>query len=103
VDMRRKISRCARNDNPRMIGSYRILSSRTLRCRLRVNSVRDISRIHYSNIPVFHHSNLLVRSIDVVRLSQLGGADDLRGDVMAAVHHVQMHIAIEAFERVPFE
>ena len=45
----------------------------------------------------------LVRPIDVVGLAELGGADDLRGDVVSAVHHVQMHIAIKALERVFFE
>ena len=41
-----------------------------------------------------------VRSIDVVGLAELGGADDLRGDVVPAVHHVQMHVAVKTFQRM---
>ena len=36
--------------------------------------------------------------IGIERLTQFRRADDLRGDIVPAVHHVQVHVAIEAFQ-----
>ena len=48
-----------------------------------------------------HHSkSRSVVSIRVVVFAQLGGSDNLRGDVMAAVHHVQVHVAVKTFQRM---
>lgn len=36
--------------------------------------------------------------IEVEGLAQLGRSDDLGGDVMPAVQHVQMHVTVKSFE-----
>jgi hypothetical protein len=39
-------------------------------------------------------------SINVVGLAQLRCANDLRGDVVSAMHHVEMHVAMEALQGI---
>ena len=48
-------------------------------------------------------SSLLMCAIDVVSFAELRGADDLGCNIMASMHHVQMHIAIESLEWVILE
>jgi len=36
--------------------------------------------------------------IRIERLAQLRRADDLRGDIVTAVHHVQVHVAVETLQ-----
>ena len=36
--------------------------------------------------------------IGIERLTQFRRADDLRGDIVAAMHHVQVHVAVETLQ-----